>query len=71
MCGCQVKLKVSVLHNPGGMVTAADFLKDVEASLVVEKLPPQLRQLHLSRTSPSGTLMTHIAGHVILIIAGV
>ena len=36
------------------MVTAATFQKEVEASLQVEQLPPQLKQLHLSRVSPSG-----------------
>lgn len=50
----QVSLVVSVVHDPGGMVTAAAFQKEVEASLVVEQLPPQLRQLQFFRVTPSG-----------------
>lgn len=54
----QVRLQITIPNDTGGLVTAATFQKDVEASLIVEKLPPQLRQIHLSRVSPSGEALS-------------
>lgn len=49
----QIVLDLRVVHNDG-MVNAATFQKDVQATLKVVEVPPQLRRLEFARTSPSG-----------------
>ena len=52
---CQIHLELKVVHNDG-MVNAATFQKEVQATLKIVQVPPQLRRLEFARTTASGDM---------------